>query len=498
MCFLLTNTRPEDLLAERDDAFDGSPIPKKVLSNGEFDAPDQTERQARVQALIGEAAARYGRPHGMDRRRFCKTLMGLSAAFLAMNEVFGPSFLVDEAHAADPEAAEEWAARFADQFIFDDQVHFVHPGYTRKGLLELRRYTKKHNNPAIRDEDTDLGKLQFQNFCKEIFLDSDTTVALLSGAPAEDKQDWFLPNELKDSATEVVNTLAGGRRMMYQAVFNPGMPGWEEELDRAIALQPSGFKGYTVGDPQAITTYAYRLDDEKLVYPAYEKMLKAGITTVCIHKGLMPENYRETYPNWEYATVDDLPKAASDWPDLTFIIYHSAIRPGARVPDEFAEEAMRTGYIKWVSDLAAIPEKHGVTNVAGDLGTVFAGSAVMHPQLAAMIIATLVKGLGEDNVYWGTDSIWHGSPHWQIEAFRRLELSDELAEKHDLPKLGDPRSTVREKIIGLNGARHYGLDPKAALEMASQDGLAALRREYIASGRDERTGLELVRDALLA
>jgi hypothetical protein len=122
----------------------------------------------------------------------------------------------------------------------------------------------------------------------------------------------------------------------------------------------------------------------------------------------------------------------------------------------------------------------------------------MHPQLAAMIIATLVKGLGEDNVYWGTDSIWHGSPHWQIEAFRRLELSDELAEKHDLPKLGDPRSTVREKIIGLNGARHYGLDPKAALEMASQDGLAALRREYIASGRDERTGLELVRDALLA
>ena len=30
----------------------------------------------------------------------------------------------------------------------------------------------------------------------------------------------------------------------------------------------------------------YRLDDEKLMYPAYEKFAKAGIKNVCIYKGL--------------------------------------------------------------------------------------------------------------------------------------------------------------------------------------------------------------------
>ena len=31
-----------------------------------------------------------------------------------------------------------------------------------------------------------------------------------------------------------------------------------------------------------------------------------------------------------------------------------------------------TGRISWVSDLAEIPQKYGVTNVYGDLGQVFA------------------------------------------------------------------------------------------------------------------------------
>jgi len=29
------------------------------------------------------------------------------------------------------------------------------------------------------------------------------------------------------------------------------------------------------------------------VYPFYEKIVKAGITTVCIHKGLLPADYEK-------------------------------------------------------------------------------------------------------------------------------------------------------------------------------------------------------------
>jgi hypothetical protein len=38
--------------------------------------------------------------------------------------------------------------------------------------------------------------------------------------------------------------------------------------------------------------------------------------------------------------------------------------------------------------------------------------------MAAHGIGKLLAHLGEDNVLWGTDSIWYGSPQDQIQAFR--------------------------------------------------------------------------------
>ena len=32
---------------------------------------------------------------------------------------------------------------------------------------------------------------------------------------------------------------------------------------------------------------------------------------------------------------------------------------------------------------------------------------------------------------WGTDSVWYGSPQWQIEALRRLEIPEEMQKKDD-------------------------------------------------------------------
>jgi hypothetical protein len=476
----------------RDAMLGDGPLPERVTSNGEFDAPGQTDAQRKVKALLGDMADRFGKAHGLSRRSFLKSSMGMAAAFLAMNSVYGKVFNVDEAQAADKDADLAWKKALADQLIFDDQVHFVHPEYTRTGLLALRMYTAANNNPAIRGEETTHEKIQFLNFLKEVYLDSDTNTALLSGAPAEEKKHWFLPNAMKADARQVVNGLAGSTRLLYQAVFAPGMPGWLDDMDAAIAMKPNSWKGYTVGDPQSISSFPYRLDDEKLVYPAYEKMVKAGITTVCIHKGLMPDDYKESHKHWRNATVDDLPKAAKDWPQITFVIYHAAIRPGAVVPDEHVDEVLRTGYIPWVSDLAAIPEKYGVKNVAADLGTVFGASAVMQPQHAAMILGTLIKGLGKENVYWGTDSVWHGSPQWQIEAFRRLEIPEDMRERFGFAPLGGPRSEVKEHILGLNAARHYGFDPVKLQQETAKDGLAAMRAEYEEGGRDERLAVALL------
>ena len=92
------------------------------------------------------------------------------------------------------------------------------------------------------------------------------------------------------------------------------------------------------------------------MYPFYEKAVKAGITTLCIHKGLLPPDYEKSFAGvWEYATAWDIGKAAKDWPQMTFVIYHSALRAFLELPDQAWAEFETTGRIKWATDLAEIP-----------------------------------------------------------------------------------------------------------------------------------------------
>ena len=71
------------------------------------------------------------------------------------------------------------------------------------------------------------------------------------------------------------------------------------------------------------------------MYPFYEKAVKAGITTICIHKGLLPPDYEKSFAGvWEYATAWDIGKAAKDWPQMTFVIYHSALRAFLELPEQ--------------------------------------------------------------------------------------------------------------------------------------------------------------------
>ena len=130
--------------------------------------------------------------------------------------------------------------------------------------------------------------------------------------------------------------------------------------------------------------------------------------------------------------------------------------------DQAWAEFETSGRIKWASDLADIPAKYGVTNVYADLGTSFANSAVAHPKFCAAFVATLVKGLGDDHVVWGTDAVWYGSPQWQIEAMRRLEIPEDMQKKYGFASLGDANGAIKQAIFGLNSARLYRLNLKAA------------------------------------
>ena len=252
--------------------------------------------------------------------------------------------------------------------------------------------------------------------------------------------------------------------MLAHSIIQPMSDGWLDEVDRCIdTLKPDSWKGYTIGDPIFLTKKGsnWRLDDEKRVYPFYEKCVKSGITTVCIHKGLLPADYEKSWPEiWKHATVWDLGKAAKDWPQITFIIYHSALRPFIELPDASLKQFEDTGRIDWVTDLAEIPQKFGVKNVHAELGTCFANTCVTHPRLAAAMVGTLIKGLGQDKVVWGTDSVWYGSPQWQIEALRRLEIPEDMQKKHGFAPLGRGRRSGQERH--LRGQRREALQARAA------------------------------------
>jgi len=91
--------------------------------------------------------------------------------------------------------------------------------------------------------------------------------------------------------------------------------------------------------------------------------------------------------------------------------------------------------------------------------------------------------LGADHVVWGTDSLWFGSPQWQIEALRRLEIPEDMQKKHGYAPLGPPDGTTKRAIFGLNSARLFGLETGAKAAWKT-DPMSERRTAYLDSGPD--------------
>jgi predicted TIM-barrel fold metal-dependent hydrolase len=434
------------------------PVPMRIIPADEAAEPYQTPNQRNVEQRAMDLAEGFSMKLGLNRREFLGTSCGMAVAFMAMNSVFGELFAVNPAEAADPAEGQKRKQELSNQFIFDVQTHCASPKYKEKWILDLRKKARKWN-PELSNEKTDLQKIRFDNYYREVFDLSDTKIALLSSAPNDDPKKWFIRNDEIAEIRKMVNDKAGRKLLYSHAVVTPGHPGWMEELDRAITeYKPDAWKGYTVGTPFETSKYPWRLDDEKLAYPAYEKMVNAGIVNVCIHKGLLPSGYRlKMATTWKYGTIDDLAKAARDWPKLNFIIYHSAIQTGEEPSKRQIQEFEKSGHIPWVSELARMPENN-INNVYAELGAVFANSAISAPRYCAGILGTLIKGLGQDHVLWGTDSVFLGSPQWQIEAFRRLEIPEDLRKKWGYAPLGPAGSEVKNAIFGRNAAKLYEIN----------------------------------------
>jgi uncharacterized protein len=480
----LTDEQLRELQPAETNSF-ASPVPTQIVSSDEYMPVPQTEKQLKVEARLKELSDQLARRQGLSRRRFFQTASGMAASFLVMNQVFGRLFEVSEAEAATPDMAAERAGALSKQFIIDGHTHFLRDDTRLMGFIKAREAVGKAGwNKAIGDKEQTIDDLKYANYVKEIYMDSDTKVALLSNSPSEVPEDWFIPQEQVFKTREQVNKEAGSRRMMAHFTITPGWPGWLDQVDKAIEVyKPDSWKGYTVGDNthKELANYPYHLDDEKLMYPFYEKAVKSGIKNVCIHKGLFAPAVEEKFPRLRpYADVSDVGKAAKDWPQLNFLIYHSGYRWIGATPADGMAEFDKTGRSSWTSDLAEIPEKYGVTNVYGDLGQLFAWTAVAEPRLAAALMGTLVKGLGADHVLWGTDAVWTGAPQWQIEGLRRLEIPEEMQKRYGFKPLGPADGPIKSGIFAENAVRLYNFDKHA--ELARPDRFAEIKADYVKNG----------------
>ena len=141
---------------------------------------------------------------------------------------------------------------------------------------------------------------------------------------------------MKFDARAKVNKEAGTKRMFSHAIMTPGWPGWLDKVDEEMEkLKPDSWKGYTIGDNtnKNLSKYPYRLDNEKLMYPFYERLVKWSKDTCRVWsmfvfiRDCSRHRWSEQFPHLVgYCHVGDVGKAAKDWPQLNFIIYHSAYR----------------------------------------------------------------------------------------------------------------------------------------------------------------------------
>jgi uncharacterized protein len=454
-----------------------TPLPTRLVSNEEFPPLPQTAAQREVEERILAEAGRLAPRLGLSRRAFLRTSGGMATSLLAMNAVFGRFFDVLPIEAAEAAAFQEGAG--APFFIFDVQVHYVGDTYdprdeeaSRKGavskgnLLALRQRARKLN-PKLESDKGTLADLSWQNFVKEVFFDSETAIGLISTPPGPYPQEAVVPPKEMTHIRDEINRITQSRRMLAHGLVTPQLG--QVDLDfmdmQAAMLKVDAWKAYTGAPPKGFN-HGWFVDDEKIGYPMLERARKLGVKRFCAHKGL------PLGPVADYNHPRDLIKAAKDFPDIDFLVYHAGLL-NVTAPKP-------TGEIPWTTEFCQMKKKEpALKNIYMELGSTFGQLVTTNPTACAHLLGQIIDAFGADHVLWGTDSIWYGTPQWQIEAFRRFEIPEALITQHKYMQL---TRSVKEQIFGLNAARVFNVDVTAKRNEIPKDYLSRMKMAYLDEG----------------
>jgi predicted TIM-barrel fold metal-dependent hydrolase len=536
------------------------PVDVMPCSNEEYCPPPPTKRQLAIMRLADAETERWRRKFRMSRAQFVRTAAATTIGFWAI-DMMSPGIWGNYGWAhntATTDACDlEWDGKkglqtlqnLAGEFIFDVQSHHVDPdGMWRVTNPAIHAFfaavwpqssAVTGDQPGVRQDGSIRGggageidpiqNLSRYHYLKELFLDSATTMTVLSCVPTSPDTNNPLPLAEAALTVHTVNDLARSRRSIMHAFVMPnrGSAGnttphakplyLDEELElmmeRAHQYR-SILRGWKTYCPWGDVPYAsgWFLDsDTGMAFLEQVRKVSRAVPEVpplvASHKGFALPGFDQ-----RAATPRDIGPAAKANPDINFLVYHSGhdigdtqrayagdakARSDSNKVDALVKSLRENDYDS--SKFRKQGHKFGnVPNVYAEIGS--AWRDVMHdPDQCAHLLGKLIKYVGPKRVAWGTDSLWYGSPQAEIVALRRFDFSERAREFYGLPpglegdvedptrKAPRPERTIRNAILGRNSARAYRIDPDARRHEIHCDAVSGLRQDGYLSGVGTQT-----------
>ena len=460
------------------------PLGVTPATNGEYVPDEPTRHDLDVEADALARADDCARAIGMDRRRFLQTAGGV-AAVLATIDLAACSSAAKTASSAPPSTTTSTTsapggsfplppaheieacdhALSGSEFVVDVHTHHVTPDgpWAKNAPATVQLVLGMVAACAASDQ---LECANRATYLHDLFLASDTTVAMLSDVPSSGPADAPLPftDQLGTQQLAAQLTHGGAPRLLIHNVIAPNFGDINARLDEMEATARTGkvaaFKVYTAWGPNG---HGFSLEDPAIGLPVIQKAHDLDVKILIAHKGLPLVNFDPAHNR-----PDDMVAVSRQFPDMEFVVFHGAwdkshtegpYDPNAQIGIDTFLRAL---------DVHGVPPN---SNVWVDLATVWR-ELLSDPTAAAHALGKLLKRVGEHRVLWGTDAIWYGSPQAQLQAFRAFTISNAFQDQFGYPALTE---AVKKQVLGLNAAHLFHLDANATHCALAADPLAAVK-----------------------
>jgi predicted TIM-barrel fold metal-dependent hydrolase len=456
----------------------GLPIKFGPVSNGEYDPHPlppvllETIRRAR------DLCERNARRAGMSRREFLLSASGAAATLFVLNACTreaarqagrepGGGYQVSPEATLDPEAAMEEVG--GEEFVFDVQGHLLEYDLNPATRDPVQFWTRFPQQGCGEDDPRDCYSIE--HFMEEMFLKSDTSMLVVSSLPLP--PDGPLSLEVMDETRRVAEALCRDERVLLHGNPFPNIGPLESNLEKMEAAA----RDHPIAAWKVFTNYPHLWDGSGNVWwfddhdPSLpqvgerfiRKSVELGVPTIAVHKGLSGGTRN--------ASPEDIGPAARMHRAVNFVVYHSGYEDEL-VEGPYTKATANQGINRLITSM----RRAGIgpnENVYAELGTTW-WNVMRSPDQAAHVLGKLLKYVGQDNVVWGTDCLFYGSPQDQIQALRSFQIGEQLQERYGYPRL---TKEIKAKILGLNGARLYGVEPITVPCEFSRRELAEIRMQ---------------------